>query len=213
MKQYSIFIICACLTLVGCGNTVKEEIGYGEIKNNIYSNQYFKLKITFPEKWVVQNREALKAQANLGNELIAGKDKNLKAKLNAYAKQSLSLFTVFQFETGTPVSYNPNIVCAAEKMTHMPGVKRGKDYFFHLKKILESGQLKVEFPSDSYEKKISDVSFDSLDILIKIGDTTIKQTYFAARIKNYILLFAISYMEENEKEQLINIMKTIKFNK
>ena len=119
-----------CLILASCDKPVSEEIGYGKVENNVYTNEYFNVAITLPEDWSLQSKESTEELMKQGSEIIAGDNKTLKASIKASEKQSLPLFTLFKYEQGTPVEFNPSLICMAEKVKHQPGIKNGSDYFF-----------------------------------------------------------------------------------
>lgn len=210
--MYKIFtvIIGLSLLLTGCDTKPSAEIGYGTIANGVYTNDYFNMSIKVPDNWIVQSQAAQQELMKTGSNLISGEDKNLKAILNEAEKQTVNMFLFFKFEQGTAVPFNPSIISIAERMSHMPGVKRGSDYHFHAKKLLESGQLEYEFPNEIYTKVISGVSFDVMPVQITINNLTVYQEYYAARIKDYVLMFILSYSSDAEIDELNTIVSGLK---
>ena len=205
------FIFCVSLVLSGCGNEPSQEIGYGEIENGVYSNQYFNMSVSAPETWIIQSQAAQKMLMETGGSLLAGEDKNVKAMLKEAEEQTVNLFSFFKHEQGTPVPFNPSIMSVAENMVNMPGVKRGSDYLYHVKSFLESGQLEYKFPSEIESKVISGISFDILPAEINAGNLVVNQEYYAARINDYVLSFILSYSSESEQAELHNILSNIEF--
>ena len=65
----------------------------------------------------------------------------------------------FKHPVGAPVPSNPSIVCMAERVRDFPGIKRGKDYHYHARKLMESGQMKFEFSKEITTEKIGGVEF------------------------------------------------------
>ena len=55
---------------------------------------------------------------------------------------------------GKPVDFNPSILCIAEQVRHMPGIKRVKDYLLQGKKLLESSPMEISFAEDTYTEKL-----------------------------------------------------------
>ena len=116
---------------------------------------------------------------------------------------------VFKHLMGTPVSFNPNIGGVAEKVSHMPGIKRGKDYLFHARKLLESSQIKASFPEEIYTEEIGGYSFDVMSVETQMPGVLVKQKYYTVVLKGYALGFIISYSNGEEEATLKDILKTI----
>ena len=117
-----------CLFFAGCkentsNHAARAEIGYGKVKDGTYTNKYFNMSINLPTDWALQDNAAQKQLMDQGAEVISGNDKNLKAQIEASKKLTVPMFTLFKFEPGSPVGFNPSIICIAEKISHMPGIK------------------------------------------------------------------------------------------
>ena len=125
--------------------------------------------------------------------------------------QSVNLVVAFEHPMGTPVPYNSSIMCVAERVSHMPGIKRGKDYHFHARKLLEAGALDVSFPQESSTAKIGGVDFDVMHIEISMGGLTIRQKQYAAIKKGYALSLIVSSVTDEQKESLQKILDSVTF--
>ena len=209
----NLIVILLSLFLAGCDTSPPKEIGYGVIENGIYKNEYFNMSIEVPEKWDVQSQAANKELMDRGAELIAGDDDNFKKMIKLSQKQSVTLFVFFKHEKGAPVPFNPNIILVAEKMSHMPGVKRGSDYLYHVRKLFESGKMEYEFPHEIYTKVISDISFDVMPAVLQVGNLTVTQDYYATRINDYVLSFILSSTTNLEQDELDKILNKLHFSK
>jgi hypothetical protein len=212
MKQIYIITLVSIL-FCGCSKTAVNEMGYGEFTNGVYENEYLDFSIKLPKDWSILDAEANKAVMEAGSNMLSGDDKNLAAQLKASELQNVSMFTVSKYERGSPVESNPTIMGVAEKITHMPGIKSGKDYHFFTKQLLEQSQVEVNFPSEISREAIGRYNFDILDVEIPSGGITIKQKYYVAIEKGYALALILSYTNESEFETLNEILKTIGSNK
>src|SRR4029434_9778884 len=119
--QFSIFTFCVLL-LAGCGKKASDEIDYGAVKNSVYHNEYFGLNLALPSEWSVQDQEMRQRVAATGVKMVAGDDKNFRAALKASEQQTVHLLMAFQHPVGSPVAYNPSIMCMAERVRDMPGI-------------------------------------------------------------------------------------------
>lgn len=201
------------LLITACDFKPEADIDYGTITNNIYSNNYFDISINIPDSWFVQSQAAQKALMETGSNLIAGDDKTLKSVLKESEKQTVNLFSAFKFEPGAPVNFNPSIISVAERVSHMPGIKKGSDYLFHAKKLLESGQMNYEFPNNLYTKELSGLSFDVMPAQITVNNITVYQDYHVVKAKDYALAFILSYSTDSEKRELDDILNKLRFSR
>jgi len=205
------FIIVCTILFWGCSKNASKEIDFGTIENSVYRNKYFGLTITIPAEWSIQDQESRQRMMKMGKEMITGEDKNLKAAIKASELQTVNLFTVFKHPLGTPVTFNPGIACAAERIRHAPGIKRGKDYHFHARKVFESSQMDVSFPRDISTENLGGVDFDIMYLQITQAGTTVQQEYYATVMKGYALVFIVSFTTDEEKAALGKVLDTIVF--
>ena len=211
MVRKLLLIWLGCTLFSGCGQDVSEEIGYGELKGRAYTNPYFNMSVEFPDDWIIQSESYNKDLMEQGADLVAGDNEELKTVVKAAEKLSLPLFSVFKYEPGTPVEFNPNIICVAENVKNTPGIKTGADYFFHVKRLLKQSTLNYSFPKEYVNKNISGRSFDIMPLTINALGTVAKQDYYSCRIKDYVISFILSYQNDKEKKELLGIVSTMSF--
>ena len=195
--------------LIGCSETAVEEVGYGEVVGNSYTNKYFNnMSVSFPEDWYVAPRDIIEAHQDIGEELLVGDDKRLKAVMKASEMNSINLYSLFKYAPGSPVEFNSNISCVAERVSHFtPGVKKWQGLFFSRQDyIFASGNIDVVFEDDYGLIEVSGIQFDTLDGTLTLGSEVILQTYCAAKVKDYIIFFCLSYQDEESMEELLEIV-------
>jgi len=195
----------------GCRKRASDEIDFGAVENSTYRNDYFGLSVKLPSEWSVQDKETRQKLMDLGRKMVEGDDKNLKAVIKASEMQTVNLFAAFKHPIGTPVPYNPNIMCLAERVSHMPGIKRGKDYHFHSKRLLESSQMKVSFPKEVSTEELGGHNFDVMYVETPITGMTIRQKHYAAIMKGYALVFIVSFNNGEEESTLDNVLSSVTF--
>ena len=154
----------------------------------------------------------MQALKDLGKGLLGKDDKNLKAVMEASEFQTVNLFAVFQHPLGSPVPFNPNLMCMAERVRHMPGIKKGKDYHFHTRKLLESSQMNVKFPGEIYTETFGGVEFDVLYSETSIETMLVKQKQYGTVMKGYVLLIVSTFADDDQEATLNDILKTLNFN-
>jgi len=205
-------IIVLILLVVGCEKKASEEIDFGTINNSVYKNNYFGMTATLPSDWSIQSQEAQKRTLKTGGKLLAGDDKNLNAVLKASELRVVNLFAASQYPKGAPVSYNSSIAAVAENVRDLPGIKRGSDYHFHTKQLLQSSSLDLSFPKDIYTQSLGGVDFDVMEVEIHVRGITVRQKYYAAVMKGYAVSIIISFTTSEDEASLQKILDTVKFN-
>ena len=211
MNRICVLVMVWIVLFAGCRKRASDEIDFGAVENSTYRNDYFGLSVKLPSEWSVQDKETRQKLMDLGRKMVQGDDKNLKAVIKASEMQTVNLFAAFKHPIGTPVPYNPNIMCLAERVSHMPGIKRGKDYHFHSKRLLESSQMEVSFPKEASTEELGGHNFDVMYVEAPIAGMTIRQKHYAAIMKGYALVFIVSFTNGEEESTLDNVLSSVTF--
>jgi hypothetical protein len=208
---YKAQIVVLAVLLSGCGKQASDEIDFGTFNNSVYHNNYFGMTVAIPSDWSMQDQAAQQRLMQLGNKLVSGDDKNMKAVLKASELQSVNLFAVFKYLQGSPVPFNPSIIAIAENVSQLPGIRSGKDYHFHARKVLESSQMEVTFPKDIYTQQLGGINFDVMEAQMSIRGMVVKQKYYATITKGYALCFIESFTTDEEQASLQKILDAVSF--
>ena len=210
MKRANIFAMCLFLCL---SPLLAEEppIDFGSMEGSNFVHRYFGFQISIPDQWQVQDTEARKDLQKMGKEIISGDDRNMKAILDASELNTLNLLTVFRYPRGTAVDFNPSFACVAEKVSHLPGIKKGSDYLFHTRNLIEQGKLAYKFSPETGSEKLGGETFDFMDSELDLKRVIVKQRFYATIRKGYALCLVISYQSEEMKQKLDEILKTVQF--
>jgi len=209
-KIVYVFVSFLLLSCVNKAKNLADHFDYGMVEKGVYKNRFFEFTIPVHEDWVIQNKEQINRIVTEGTKLIAGDDKNMEAVLKASEVNTAYLLSVFKYEIGAPVDYNPSFMIIAENISDTPGIKRGSDYLFQLKKILEQAQIAYTFPKEVYRKQISETSFDVLEAQINLMGKTVTQDYISCVKNGFSLSFAATYSNEEEKVQLYEMIDRLK---
>ena len=214
MKQTGlIFILPIALIMAyaGCSQQTSDEIDFGTIKNSVYQNEYFGLSVHLPPEWIAQDQEARRKLQESGGTMLAGDDKNLQAAVKASEMTTVNLLTVFKHPLDTPVPFNPNVICVAERVHHIPEITNGTEYLFLSRRLLETGRMEVSFPKEISTESFGGREFSVMHVEIRMPGMTVHQKYYAAVMKGYALTFIVSFSTAEEESSLHNILKTITF--
>ena len=209
MKIIALLLV---IGLLSCGlqsETAENAIDFGDFQDGVYNNTFFNLAIAIPEDWHVLDAETRNQIMRQGGKLIAGNNRNLKAAMNAADLDSLNLLAAYEYAPGTPVTSNPGIMIVAEKIKHMPGIRRGSDYHYHTKKMMRMSNINVSFPEEIYETSIDEVSFDVMEMQINMGQMSIMQKQYVTIMNGYALLVGLTYQDGEGLYKLEDILLTM----
>lgn len=210
MKKICVLMTCL-VALAACGKKAADEIDFGVVENSTYRNDYLGFRIKLPPDWSIQDRAMQKKIADAGGKLLAGDDKNLKAIVKASELQTVHLLAAFKHPMGAPVKFNPNVICIAERISHLPGIKSGKDYHFHTRRVLEAGQLKIAFPREISTESLGGRSFDVMYAEISAVNLLVRQKYYASVIRDYALACSVTFLTPEDESALNAIMRSVSF--
>ena len=214
--NFSIALTFFALLLTGCGDgsnqAVVAEIGYGELADNAYTNDYFGVTVPVPEDWHAQDRQAIKEMEKLGGDVIAGDDDGLRATLDAAEQNTLTLLSIFEHAVGAPVDFNPSVNIVAEKVSQFPGIKTGEDYIFHSKKLLEQAAIPYTFAKPNYDEEVGGTTFRVLEAKASMQGLDLTQRFYATRIKDYMFVIVVSHTDDAQAKSLDDILAGITFN-
>ena len=201
-----------CLIACGCGKKAGQEMDAGRFEGRVYHNDYLGFQIAIPAEWTIQDPEVARQMMRAGQKFVAGGDENVQAILEAAESRTVSLVTAFQYPQGAPVESNPNISCVAEGVAHLPGIKTGGDYLFHLRRTLQGGSLRFAFPREVYTEVVGGLEFHVLATELVVSPTkVVKNEYFATVRRGYTLLLILKYSTDEERQMLRDILATVKF--
>ena len=226
MKKILFSLLTLSLIVTGCknqnpldpttANTPESlpDFDYGHVKNNVYTNTYFDMTMNVPKNWKVQDEEQVKYLMEKGKEVAAGDNENMKAAVEASTINSANLLTVYQFEMGSAVPFNPSLLVIAENVQFAPGVKNGSDYLYQARKMIEQSQVHYDYLDEEFKREvINGTEFYSMNAEISNGGTTIHQVYYSTVLKDFSFSLILSYANDDQKTELLSSLHSMKFKK
>lgn len=198
------------LVMAGCKQKPKN-FDYGKIENGVYTNNYFDFEIPVPPAWSVQNREQVQQLQKTGEELIAGSNKELGAKVKAAEVTTAILLTVFKNKTDAVTDkFNSSFIILSENLGGMP-IKKGRDYLAHTKEIMQQSNMSYQFAPDYSAEKIGNKEFDRMDVSLAGQPEKVLQSYYSTIEKDFAFSIIISYVDDQQKAELKDIINKLKF--
>lgn len=213
MRTWKIWVLLIVFagSLSACSSKKEQAVNFGHYEDGAYTNSYFGIRVPLPETWYVMDDESRLALMQQGSKIVSGDNKNLKAVMDAADLNSMNLLTAYAHPPGSAVETNPSIIVVAEKIGHLPGIKRGSDYHYHTKKLMAQSPLSVSYPNEIYEKSLGGVSFDVMDINYNVPQGSNFQKQYCTTMKNYALAIIITYQDDEGLQRLDDILAAIEF--
>jgi len=206
------FVLLSLVLLSSCSDNSTPIPSDGNFNRSVYENSFFQFEIELPDGWYIASKEMMDAVTGAGSEEAVGDDKNEKADFKAAQKKFYNLFQVFRSQPGAPAeTYNNNISCVAEIVSHLPGITSGKDYIYHLKKLLQSGRVSIIFDKDIPKLNFGGNDFYRLNTSISLTGYKIHQEYFVTLINGYILAFITNYSGSEQHGTIDNCINSLHF--
>lgn len=214
LQKLLILVLCFSLGLVTkqatkvladeiSGLTVSED-------NKLYRNEMFDLSISKSEEWYAQSTEELFRTQQIGSSLISGNDHNMQALMKEALKVSLPLFSFYKYPPGTPTNEtNANVSGVAENISLYPGIKKGCDYLYNVKNLMNYSQIQIKYEDDCQTKMINGSEFGYFNAVIAVGNTKLKQKYLACIKGTHAIAVIQSYdsTSENSVNEILNTLK------
>jgi hypothetical protein len=179
------------------------------VSNGTYINSYFGLSIPIPDGWFIASTDSEEFLREVGGDALVGDDAMLKAALEASKKTTFQLLTVSEYELGAPVTFNPNLMVLAERVSHTPGVKSGEDYLFHVAKLLLQAALPYEVVRDAHPVQLGIREWSRAQFRLNQPQNPIEQTYISVKKGEYALSMILSAATQEQMLALEQISETV----
>ncbi len=215
MKK-GVLLLIIVFTIIRCVSDKKKDLpeafDYGNTVDNIYSNAYFDMKIPLNKGWYITPKAQMDALNKQGQSMVAGDNSNLEKALEANSVRSASLLYLYKYELGAAVTFNPSLLVIAENVKQFPDVKSGKDYLFHTENLLTQTTMDFNVIDRSKSRTLGGNTFSSMHMdMVATNDLIVKQEYMSRIEKGFALNFIISYINEEQKLELEQMLERIEF--
>ncbi len=174
-------------------------VDQGIISGRTYRNDQFKFELTFPDTWLIPDKDFesyMKAQGfdislKAPNSLPAGE----RLKMNRALQNVTVLVTAYRSMPG--FADNAIVRISAEDLKANPQIKDAVDYVDAVRSSYNSMKLPADFKfSETQAELLGIKQFAYIDTESKEG----KKRMYAAVKDGYALLFTISYFKEQDLE-------------
>jgi hypothetical protein len=180
---------------------------FGVVEGNTYKNKFFGVKITTPEKWVIQESEVNKAIKQTGSEMVKGKNAQSEKALEQAVQRLTLLFTASKDIIG--IENNAIMIFSAEKAPPTMQIRNGEDYLRLTVQSFKKLQLPADFKYSETigSEKLGGETFHYLDV----ERTGYRQRFYATARKGYALFFTLSYIGDEDLETMKKVIRNSDF--
>ena len=178
---------------------------YGQVKESIYQNKFFGLSIKIPNSWKVLSDQ--QRANNLGRKGGATDGKILPEQIT-----SANLLTMFKDKLASTEVYNSNLILVADNLAKLPHVKSSEDYLQHTQNVLKQAKVTFKVMNELLAKEeINGEQFQTMHVILENKGVEIHQNYYAITKNGFNLCAVISYVDDENKAQLMEIVGSMKF--
>lgn len=214
MRFKIIFLSILIVGFIACRKHGKPtDFDYGKVTNNVYSNAFFHFEMTLPAEWNVLPRNEAEAQQKQGMKVIAGSNEDMKRAVEKSEVNTANLLSVFQYRMeDLSVTFNPSLIMVAEKVSETRSIKSAADYLSQSRKALLQTPISFNSISAGNEmERIGGQLFSKMHVVINGENGKIHQTYYCFISEGYALCIVLSYVNDEQKQWLLNSVKSIRF--
>lgn len=175
-----------------------------------YTSDYFGITISAPSGWVLASESMAEKILNIGSDMVAGDNKAMRREMDLSLRQSLPIFFISRHAMSEGRADNINVSGVAERVSHVPYKIDGKAYFDSMKLLSAQSATPITFGDNYSERVIDGHTFTSMDAVINIQGTKIKQEYLAIRRGDHMVGVIATYLTDEDKFMLDGILSSIK---
>lgn len=213
------------LLLTSCDNTPKQvedvplvgtpdNFDYGTVKNNTYTNTYFKCSMKLPKDWVVQDQEVVDELRQKGRDAMTEGNDALKEQIDAASINTASLLTISKVDLRLATESNPSIILVAENVNRAPDIDNGAKYLENAKTLLQRSNAAIESISDDFEEEIiNGTQFFRMDVAMNVSGQIVYQRYLATISKGFAFIIVETFQTEEQELFMLDYVKSIRFEK
>ncbi len=192
------------------------ESNYCEIKDHVFYNPYFGIKLSLPKTWTFQTKKTIANEYDKVESVLAFEqfDGSYKNAVNTNWNEN-TLILVSKYKNVSDSIFNPNISIVFEDIGYR--YTNGREYLLDIIKLLKTSTLNTTIDSDINYNFFGTYGFATMQSILKINSKT-KVPIEIQQVTNTIVLkgkyaFSIiyTYHTTDEKNELESILEKIRW--
>jgi hypothetical protein len=202
-----IFLIVSIILLLCFHANAQSQVDLGLVQDGTYINRGFGFTFKYPKDWVVHGEATNERIKELGKEKIAESGTS-KATVEVALQNTYYLLTVFRYAVGTPgITFNPAVLVMAEKVSHAPGIKNGKDYLLNTRALLIRTGYQVLL-KEPVEYHFGGSQFFRDDYAVETNGVHMAHAQFSTVENGYALIFIFLGQDQTSVDEMTKSMDT-----
>lgn len=90
----------------------------------------------------------------------------------------------------------------------------GGDYLYQARKLLEHSQMKYDHLDKKFGSEwIDGIEFYKMNASIRYMGLNLHQVYYSSFLNNFNFIIILSYNSKEERQELLEVLETLKFTK
>ena len=206
---WSVLLVALTVFLSACGDKNAKARDGKNIDENTFVSEYFALRMQKPDSWAMLESDQNENLMDNGRSLAAGSNRSLEKTLEASVENTVTLATFIKYDPSLNVRENPSVITIAENVKSFPDVKTSAQYFDHFKVLAAQTQFDYQYGDEYQQVMIGGQPFDLMEVKIGLGGNYVAQRYYAARFKDYMLVFIETWINDTYAEESKSIINSI----
>lgn len=188
----------------------KPAVDEGKVVGRTYTNATFGLEVTFPDTWLIPDKDFEAFMKSQGFDLSLKAPDSLppasKTAVNQAIKRVNVLLTAYRSMPGS--TDNAIVRISVENLATNPQIKDAVDYFDAIRAMYAKLKLPKDFKySDTQAEKLGDRQFGFIDAESNAG----KKRMYATVRNGFAILFTLSYKLDDDLNTFREILGGAKF--
>jgi hypothetical protein len=202
-----IMLVLLALSLIftsACGAKLKKVMSMGEMKDNTYTNSYFGITFTTPDSWIVPT--------DAEKDILSGMDDVQEGDSGeARDERYTDLVFIMKHPINYLEGYNARFMCSVENLgLESVLIRTGEKY---LKVVKDKAEEKYgsKYIGPVMKESVGGRDFYTIEVAAENEVVKLVLKYYCRVTKGYALMFAITYANQEDKNELESIIKSVKF--
>lgn len=184
--------------------------GLGSVKNSVYTNDYFNLRIPVPVGWNVHDEESKRRIMQSGSEQLSTAKPEMADRLDNSLQRTLNLLALDNLNTAAKDGGTAALLVGAEPIPQ--GQTLTVRQYMETTKRLVMGVPGYELVEEIHTETIGGVECGVMSVKRVMSGITLNQKYIGFIRKQHAIFLVTAYTTEEAGGKLDDVLKRSKLN-